>query len=86
MPGGNEMIWWILVGLIAGFLTGKIMKGSGFGVIGDIVIGILGALIGGWIAGKLGFAASGGLLYSILIATLGAILLTFLFRLVTGRE
>ncbi|WP_263380325.1 GlsB/YeaQ/YmgE family stress response membrane protein [Granulicella paludicola] len=80
------MIWWILVGLIAGFLTGKIMKGSGFGVIGDIVIGILGALIGGWIAGKLGFAASGGLLYSILIATLGAILLTFLFRLVTGRE
>ncbi len=80
------MIWWILVGLIAGFLTGKIMKGSGFGVIGDIVIGILGALVGGWVAGKLGFAPAGGLLYSILIATLGAILLTFLFRLVTGRE
>jgi uncharacterized membrane protein YeaQ/YmgE (transglycosylase-associated protein family) len=86
MPGGKEMIWWILVGLIAGFLTGKIMKGSGFGVIGDIVIGILGALVGGWVAGKLGFAPAGGLLYSILIATLGAILLTFLFRLVTGRE
>ncbi len=80
------MIWWILVGLIAGFLTGKIMKGSGFGVIGDIVIGILGALVGGWVAGKLGFAPAGGLLYTILIATLGAILLTFLFRLVTGRE
>jgi len=80
-----SFLWWILVGLIAGFLTGKIMKGSGYGFIGDIIIGILGALFGGWIAGHLGLGG-GGLLYTILIATLGAIILTFLFRLVTGRE
>jgi uncharacterized membrane protein YeaQ/YmgE (transglycosylase-associated protein family) len=79
-------IWWIIVGLIAGFLTGKIMKGSGYGVIGDIVIGILGAFVGGFIATHLGFSGSGGLIYTILIATIGAVILTFLFRLVTGRE
>ena len=54
-----SFLWWILVGLIAGFLTGKIMKGSGYGFIGDIIIGILGALFGGWIAGHLGLGGGG---------------------------
>jgi len=80
-----HFLWWILVGLIAGWLTGKIMKGSGYGVIGDIVIGILGALVGGWLMDKFGFG-SGGLLYTIIVATLGAILLTWLYRLVTGKS
>jgi uncharacterized membrane protein YeaQ/YmgE (transglycosylase-associated protein family) len=82
----HSILWWILVGLIAGWLTGKVMQGSGFGVIGDIVIGILGALAGGFLFSHLGFAGSGGLLYSILVAFLGAVILTWLFRLITGRR
>ena len=50
------ILWWIIVGLIAGFITGKLMKGSGFGAIMDIVIGIVGALVGGFIMRALGFA------------------------------
>jgi len=76
-----HFIWWILVGLVAGFLAGKIMKGSGYGAIGDIVIGILGAVVGGSIMDHLGMG-HGGFIYTVLVATLGAIILVFLFRLV----
>ena len=80
------IIWWIVVGLIAGFITGKLMKGSGFGALMDIVVGIVGAIIGGFIMRTLGFAGQGGLLYTILVAVVGAVLLTLLIRLVTrGR-
>lgn len=79
-------LWWIIVGLIAGFLTGKLMKGSGFGVIGDIVVGIIGAFIGGFIMRALGFAGQGGLIYTIIVAIIGAVLLTLLLRLVTGNR
>jgi uncharacterized membrane protein YeaQ/YmgE (transglycosylase-associated protein family) len=82
----HGILWWILVGLIAGWLTGKVMRGSGFGVVADIVIGILGALVGGFLFEHLGMSGQGGLLYSILVATLGAIILTWLFRLLTGRR
>ena len=80
------IIWWIVVGLIAGFLTGKLMKGSGFGPVMDIVVGIVGAVVGGFIMRSLGYADQGGLIYTILVATLGAVLLTLLVRLVTGRR
>ncbi len=79
------ILWWIIVGLIAGFLTGKLMKGSGFGPIMDIVVGIVGAIIGGFIMRSLGFADQGGLLYTILVAVLGAVLLTLVLRLVTRK-
>ncbi len=79
-------LWWIIVGLIAGFLTGKIMKGSGFGPFMDIVIGIIGAVVGGFIMRSLGFAGQGGLLYTVLVAVVGAVLLTFLLRLVIGSR
>ncbi len=78
------ILWWIIVGLIAGFITGKIMKGSGYGAIMDIIVGIVGAIVGGYIMRALGFAGEGGLLYTILVAVIGAVLLTFLIRLVTG--
>ena len=55
-----DIIWWIIVGLIAGFITGKIMKGSGYGVFGDIIVGIIGAVIGGFIALHSAHAGSGG--------------------------
>ena len=75
------IIWLLLVGLIAGWLAGKIMKGSGFGLIGDLVVGVLGAIIGGWLFGILGLAAW-GLIGSILMALVGALLLLYVVRLV----
>jgi uncharacterized membrane protein YeaQ/YmgE (transglycosylase-associated protein family) len=84
--GYMSVVWWIIVGLIAGWATGKIMNGTGYGFIGDILLGICGAVAGGYIAGLLGISPVGGLLYTILIAIVGAVLLTFLFRLITGRR
>lgn len=81
-----HFIWWILVGLIAGWLTGKVMKGGGYGFFVDIILGIIGAIVGGYVARFLGFSPAGGLIYTILIATCGAILVVFLFRLITGRR
>jgi uncharacterized membrane protein YeaQ/YmgE (transglycosylase-associated protein family) len=80
------IIWWIIVGLIAGFITGKLMKGSGFGALMDIVVGIVGAVIGGYIMQSLGYAGQGGLIYTICVAVLGAVILTLLIRLVTGKR
>jgi len=76
-----SLLWFLLVGLIAGWLAGLIMRGSGYGIIGDIVIGIIGALIGGHVLGWLGIHA-GGLIGSICTALVGAIILIFLIRLV----
>ncbi|MDE3109162.1 MAG: GlsB/YeaQ/YmgE family stress response membrane protein [Acidobacteriota bacterium] len=75
-----RILWWIIVGLVAGWATGKIMKDEKHGALMDIVIGILGALIGGFIMHFLGFKAEGGLIYTILVAIGGAVLLTFVAR------
>ncbi|HEY9126396.1 MAG TPA: GlsB/YeaQ/YmgE family stress response membrane protein [Acidobacteriaceae bacterium] len=80
------MLWWIVVGLIAGWATGKIMKGSGYGALLDIVLGIVGAIVGGRIAMALGISPAGGMLYTILIAILGAVVIVALVRLITGRR
>jgi uncharacterized membrane protein YeaQ/YmgE (transglycosylase-associated protein family) len=74
------LISWIIVGLIAGWLAGKIMKGSGYGTGMDILLGMVGAIVGGWILHLLGFYHSGGLIPSILVATLGAVILVWLAR------
>jgi uncharacterized membrane protein YeaQ/YmgE (transglycosylase-associated protein family) len=80
------ILWWIIVGLIAGWITGKLMSGGGYGAIMDIVVGIIGAVIGGFIMQALGFAKSGGMIYTILVAVLGAVILTLIIRLFTrGR-
>ena len=78
---------WIVVGLIAGWLAGMVMRGGGFGVIGDIIVGVVGALLGGWIATTFLHIAGGmtGInLYSILVAFAGAVVLLILVRLVSG--
>ncbi len=80
-----RLLWWIIVGLIAGWATGKIMKGSGYGVLLDIVIGIIGAIIGGFIMGVLGFSSSGGLIYTIIVAIIGAVILTAIVRALTKK-
>lgn len=75
-------VWFILIGICAGWLAGQLMKGSGFGLIGDMVVGVIGALLGGFIFGKLGVFPGGGLLGSLVIATIGALILLFLLRLI----
>ena len=77
-----QFVWFALVGLVAGWLAGLIMKGGGFGVIGDIVVGILGALLGGFLFNSLGLSSGGGLLGAIVVATIGAIVLIFILRLI----
>jgi uncharacterized membrane protein YeaQ/YmgE (transglycosylase-associated protein family) len=85
---GHGIIAWIIIGAIAGWLTGKIMKGSGFGFLMDMVVGIVGALIGGFISSHLGLGGIGqhGLIMSIVIAVIGAIILTLIIRLVSGNR
>jgi uncharacterized membrane protein YeaQ/YmgE (transglycosylase-associated protein family) len=75
------VVWWIIVGLIAGWATGKIMRGAGYGVLMDIGLGIVGAVVGGTLMRSLGFYASGGLIPAILVATLGAIVVVVVVRL-----
>ena len=72
------LLYIILVGLIAGWAAGKIMKGSGYGPLMDIVLGIVGAIVGGWIMRVLGFYTTGGLIPSILVAILGAVVIVMI--------
>lgn len=77
----TELIIFLAIGAVAGWLAGVITKGGGFGLLGDIVIGILGAVVGGYVFGALGIAIT-GLVGSIITATLGAVILLFLIRLI----
>jgi uncharacterized membrane protein YeaQ/YmgE (transglycosylase-associated protein family) len=77
-----EFVWFILVGLVAGWLAGQFMKGGGFGLIGDIIVGVLGALLGGFLFSSLGVSLGGGLLGAIIVATIGAVILIFVVRLI----
>ena len=73
---------WIVVGLIAGWLAGQVMKGGGgYGVVVDIILGILGGVLGGWVFGLLGIGAGGGMIGSIIVAFIGAVILVGLTRL-----
>ena len=78
---GDQLLWFLLVGLIAGWLAGTIMKGSGFGLVGDLVVGVLGAFLGAWLFSLLGITA-GGLLGAILVALVGAVVLLWIVRLI----
>ena len=77
------IIWWLIVGLIAGWLTGKIMGGPGKGALMDIIIGLIGALVGGFLMQLLGFAGEGGMIYTIFVAVIGAVILTWIYRKMT---
>jgi uncharacterized membrane protein YeaQ/YmgE (transglycosylase-associated protein family) len=84
MLSGQGILVILVVGLVAGWLAGKVVRGTGFGLIGDIVIGIVGALIASWLFPRLGFRLGTGIVYEIIYATLGAILLLVVVRLVRG--
>jgi len=80
------LIGWILIGLLAGWLAGKIVKGEGFGCIGDILLGLIGSVIGGWIFTQLGIVHTNGFLLSLAAATVGAVLLVAIAHLFFGGK
>jgi uncharacterized membrane protein YeaQ/YmgE (transglycosylase-associated protein family) len=80
---------WIVVGLIAGWLAGLVVKGGGFGCVGDIVVGVIGGLLGGWIAFSffhMGDPMSGINIESIVVAFVGAVILIIILRLISGKR
>jgi uncharacterized membrane protein YeaQ/YmgE (transglycosylase-associated protein family) len=77
------VIAWLLLGLLAGWLAGKLARGRGFGCIGDIVLGLIGSIVGGWVFTKLGIFG-GGFLFSLAAATLGAVIFVAIAHLFTG--
>ena len=77
-----SLLWFLIVGAVAGWLAGVLVKGGGFGLIGDIVVGVIGAVIGGWLFSTLGASIGGGLLGSIVVATIGAVVLLVVVRVI----
>lgn len=83
-PGG--ILAWLVVGAVAGWLAGQFMKGSGYGLVGDIIMGILGALVGGFIASALGLGGAMGIIGTTIVAFIGAVILIAVIRALPGRS
>ena len=81
----HSIIAWLVIGAIAGWLAGTFVRGGGFGLLGDIVVGIIGAFIGGWLAGVLHIHVGTGWVSAIITAAVGASLLLFILRMVRRR-
>lgn len=79
----HGIIIWLIIGGVAGWLAGLVVRGGGFGILGDIVVGIIGSVIFGWLFGASGYAMGSGVIGSIISAAIGAIILIFILRLVT---
>jgi uncharacterized membrane protein YeaQ/YmgE (transglycosylase-associated protein family) len=77
-----ELLWFIVIGLAAGWLAGQFMRGGGYGVLGDILLGVAGAVVGGYLFHQLGLSAGGGLIGALIVATIGAVVVLFLARMV----
>ena len=73
-------LWFMIIGIVAGWLAGKIMRGGGFGLIGDLIVGLIGALLGGWLFSLLGISSDGSTIGSLVTATVGAIVLLAILR------
>jgi uncharacterized membrane protein YeaQ/YmgE (transglycosylase-associated protein family) len=82
---GQSLFVILVVGLIAGWLAGHFVRGTGFGLVADICIGIVGALIGNWLLPQLGIHLAAGIVFEIITATIGAVLLLVVLRLFRGR-
>lgn len=82
----HGFIFWILIGAVAGWLAGTLMKGGGFGLLMDIVLGVVGAFVGGWLAGVLNIHIGTGWIGSLITATAGAALVLFLTRIVQRAQ
>ena len=80
----TALLFWVIVGLVAGFLASVVMRGGGYGVLGDIIVGIVGALIGGFLMSLIGLNSSGNIIYSVIVAFIGACILIAILRAVSG--
>jgi uncharacterized membrane protein YeaQ/YmgE (transglycosylase-associated protein family) len=78
----QSIIIWIIVGAIAGWLAGMVVKGTGFGLIGDIIVGIVGAVIAGWLLPQIGIVIGGGIIAAIIDAFIGAVILLLIIKLI----
>ncbi|MEW6446337.1 MAG: GlsB/YeaQ/YmgE family stress response membrane protein [Pseudomonadota bacterium] len=78
----QSLVLFLVIGLVAGWLASQIMRGGGFGLLGDMIVGVIGALLGGWMFGLLGVSLGGGLIGALLTALIGAIVLLYLLRLI----
>jgi uncharacterized membrane protein YeaQ/YmgE (transglycosylase-associated protein family) len=81
----TSLLGWIIIGLVAGWIAGEVSRGSGFGCLGNVAIGLVGSILGGWIFSKLGIFG-GGFVYSLAAATVGAVALVLVARLFTGGK
>lgn len=84
-PYTMDIIWFLIIGAVAGWIAGEIVRGDGFGLVGNIVVGIVGAVIGGFLFGLLGISAY-GLTGSLVMAVVGAVVLLFLLNMFRGRS
>jgi uncharacterized membrane protein YeaQ/YmgE (transglycosylase-associated protein family) len=80
----RSFLGWIILGLVAGWLAGKLVRGEGFGCIGDVILGLIGSVIGGWLFTKLGIVHANTFLYSLAAATVGAVILVAIAHLFFG--
>ncbi len=78
----SSLIALLLVGLVAGWLAGKLIDGTGFGIVGDIIVGVIGAFIGNWLLGMLGLFIGMGLIGAIISATIGAVVLLIVIKMI----
>jgi uncharacterized membrane protein YeaQ/YmgE (transglycosylase-associated protein family) len=78
----QTLIVWLVIGAVAGWLAGQIMSGGGFGLVGDIVVGIIGAVVGGWLLPRVGLMFAGGIIGAIINAVIGAVIVLFVLRLI----
>jgi uncharacterized membrane protein YeaQ/YmgE (transglycosylase-associated protein family) len=78
----QTLVIWLVIGAIAGWLAGQIMKGGGFGLVGDIIVGIIGSVVAGWLLPRVGLYIGGGFIAEIINAVIGAVILLFVVRLV----
>jgi uncharacterized membrane protein YeaQ/YmgE (transglycosylase-associated protein family) len=79
-----SFIWWIIIGIAAGFIAGKLMKGSGFGLIMNLVIGVVGGVLGGWIFGLFGLG-SDNIIGSLITAVVGAVVLLWIISFIKKK-
>jgi uncharacterized membrane protein YeaQ/YmgE (transglycosylase-associated protein family) len=82
----HGLLWWIFLGLVAGWLAGKLSRGRGFGCIGDVLLGLIGSVVGGWIFTKLGIVHANTFLLSLAAATVGAVVLVAIGHLFFGGK
>jgi uncharacterized membrane protein YeaQ/YmgE (transglycosylase-associated protein family) len=80
--GGESLLVFLLVGLVAGWLASQLVRGGGFGLVGDLIVGVIGAFIAGYLFPRLGISPGSGILGAIIAATIGAVILLFILRAV----